>query len=182
MKVLVIGDTHIPRRAEWLPDEIDKFISSQRFDVVVCTGDLTDSKVYDYLKGLGDRIYVVMGNMDHLSFPEEQRFEAEGLRIGVVHGHQVYPRGNRKQLKGIAKRMNVDVLIHGHTHSPDVYFEEGILLLNPGSATGVWSGGGGSLIPSFMILELSKGEVSVKLYELKDRLKVTVSDSFSLRP
>ncbi len=179
MKVLVIGDTHIPRRADWLPKQIDDFISSQRFDLVACTGDLTDRKVLDYLQSLGDKFVVVCGNMDHLPLPETQTLKVEGVRLGIVHGHQVYPRGNRKQLKKIAEDLGVDLLIHGHTHSPDIHFDE-ILLVNPGSATGVWSGGGGSLIPSFMILNIEGNRVEVQLFELKDRLKVTAKDTFEL--
>jgi len=179
MRALIIGDTHIPRRAEWLPEEIDRFITSQNFDIVICTGDLTDKSVYDYLRDIGGELYVVSGNMDHLDLPEKQVFEVAGVKVGVVHGHQVYPRGNRSQLKRIGRDLGVNVLVHGHTHTPDVHFDE-ILLLNPGSATGVWSGGGGSLIPSFMILEFSGKEVGVKLYELKDRLKVNISDRFKV--
>jgi len=166
MRILVIGDTHIPNRAKWLPKKIDEFLSSKKFDLVVCTGDLTDRKVLDFLMGLGD-VVAVSGNMDHLPLPEYQTFKAEGLRFGVVHGHQVYPRGDVNQLKRIALELGVDVLFHGHTHSADVDFDD-VLLLNPGSATGVWSGGNASLIPSFMIVEIDGNLVMVRLFELKE--------------
>jgi putative phosphoesterase len=179
MKVLVIGDTHIPSRAEWLPKAIDDFVTSQRFDIVICTGDLTDRKVLEYLRRLGDELIVVGGNMDHLPLPESQTLKIEDIKVGVIHGHQVYPRGDRRLLTEIADRLGVDLLLHGHTHTPDVYFKD-VLLLNPGSATGVWSGGGGSLIPSFMVLEFEGSTVNVKLYELKKKLDCTISESFEL--
>ncbi len=178
-RILVLGDIHIPRRASWIPREIVEFIESEKFDIVICTGDLTDEKVLNYLKSLGKEFYVVEGNMDHIPMPEREKVKVEDLIIGVIHGHQVYPRGNRKQLKDIAIEMNVDVLISGHTHSPDIYHDE-VLLLNPGSATGVWGGGGGSLKPSFMVLEVKEKNVDVKLYELEKVLKCSLKETFKL--
>ena len=178
MKILVIGDTHIPRRASWIPEEISNLIENEKFDKVVCTGDLTDRKVLDYLEGLSE-VTVVRGNMDHLPLPEYDVFNAEKIKIGVVHGDQVYPRGNREQLKAIAKRLGVDLLISGHTHSPDIHFDE-VLLLNPGSATGVWGGGGGSLKPSFMILEIDGREVVVSFYE-PDKELFSTTERFRLK-
>ncbi len=171
MEVLVLGDTHIPNRAEWFPKKVDEFLKSRRFDVVACTGDLTDKSVLDYIENLGRRVFVVSGNMDHLHLPERQTFKLEDLRFGLIHGHQVYPRGDIRQLREIALDMGVDVLIHGHTHSADVHFKD-VLLLNPGSATGVWSGGRASLIPSFMILKVEGNTLEVNLFELKEDLKV----------
>ncbi len=180
--ILVIGDTHIPDRAEWLPDEIVEFLKDKKFDIVICTGDLTSEKVLNYLKSLGRHFYVVEGNMDYLSLPRNQIIELEELKIGVIHGHGIYPRGDKKKLLKIAEDMKVDVLISGHTHYPDVYFDDNknILLLNPGSATGAWGGGGGSMIPSFMILRVKGRSVDIHLYELKERLELK-SFSFNLR-
>ncbi len=173
MEILIIGDTHIPNRAEWLPKKIDDFITSKRFDLLICTGDLTDRKVLDYLKNLSDRVIAVSGNMDHLPLPEQQTTKAGNLKLGIIHGHQVYPRGDVSQLKEIAYDLGVDVLIHGHTHSADIYFKD-VLLLNPGSATGVWSGGKASLIPSFIIANVEGQRVDVELFELREgELKVT---------
>lgn len=177
MKVLILGDTHIPRRAKWLPRRIELFLSKEKFDVVLCTGDLTDERVLEYLEGLGE-VFVVRGNMDHLPFQEVRWLKVEDLKVGLIHGHQVYPRSNREQLKEIAVKMDVDLLVSGHTHSPDIYLDD-VLLLNPGSATGAWGGGGGSLKPSFMVLEVSGRNLEVYLYELEDRLRCKVGKKFT---
>ncbi len=179
MRVLVIGDTHIPRRAASLPKQVSEFIESQSYDFVVCTGDLTGEEVLNYLKGLGERLSVVRGNMDHLNLPEYEILELDEIVAGVIHGDQVYPRGNREQLIKVARKLGVDVLISGHTHSPDVYLK-GVLLLNPGSATGVWSGGNASLKPSFMVLSVEGRSIGVELYELEKDLKCT-SKRFDFR-
>ncbi len=167
MAVLILGDTHIPERAEWLRKELVDFFESESFDLVVLTGDLTSKSVLNYFEKLG-KVFAVRGNMDHLKLPDYCEFKVFGFKVGVVHGHQVYPRGNREMLSEIAKEKGVDILLSGHTHAVDVYFGEKILL-NPGSATGAWGGGGGSLKPSFMILKQN----CVEVYELdKDLVRV----------
>ncbi len=39
------------------------------------------------------------------------------IRIGVIHGHQSIPTGDLDSLSAIARQMDVDVLISGHTHT-----------------------------------------------------------------
>ncbi len=163
MRLLVLGDTHIPRRATRIPEEFEELFRELDYHAVVCTGDLTERSVLNYLQKLG-RVYAVRGNMDSLPLPETQLIEAE-VKIGVVHGDQVYPRGDRQQLQEIAVEMGVKILISGHTHSPDI-FKGKVILLNPGSATGVWGGGGGANFPSFMLLNVSSKTVRGKLFKL----------------
>lgn len=38
------------------------------------------------------------------------------IRIGLVHGHQSVPWGDLDALSGVARTLDVDVLISGHTH------------------------------------------------------------------
>ncbi len=170
--ILVLGDTHIPRRASGIPESIERFLSSMSFDLVMCTGDLTGESVLQWLRKFGE-VLCVRGNMDHLPLPEYAEAEVEGVRIGLIHGDQVYPRGDREQLNEIAEEKGVDVLVSGHTHSPDAC-KLSAILLNPGSATGVWGGGGGSLKPSFMILKVFRGKLVAELYELERGLKRSV--------
>lgn len=163
MKILIFGDTHIPERAKEIPKEFTEYLKD--FDVVVITGDLTSERVLRFAERIAETVIAVRGNMDRLSLPDSAKFKVEGLSFGVVHGHQVYPRGNREQLEQIAFEMGVDVLISGHTHLPDVYRGEKVLL-NPGSMTGVWGGGAFSTVPSFMVLEVKMGDFKGRLYRL----------------
>ena len=39
-----------------------------------------------------------------------------GLRVGVCHGHQVVPWGDREALAILQRRLDCDVLVTGHTH------------------------------------------------------------------
>lgn len=170
-RVLLIGDFHIPSRARKIPKPILNKIREEKFDLILCTGDLTDQSVVKLLMGFG-KLHMVRGNMDYLTYPEEYRVRIENFTVGLTHGDHVYPRGDVHRLARFAMRRGVDVLIYGHTHHPsinEVTAEEGqrILLLNPGSATGVWSGGGAVGNPSFMMLEVKGSEAIVRVFELE---------------
>jgi vacuolar protein sorting-associated protein 29 len=75
------------------------------------------------------------------------------IRVGVIHGHQVHPRGDINQLIRHAERMDVDILLSGHTHMDSIDLCNNILLINPGSATGAWSFLA-SKIPTFVYITL----------------------------
>jgi len=165
MRILIIGDFHIPSRASEIPEPIMNVISNEKFDLVLCTGDLVNEKVLNMLERFGPVKWVV-GNMDYIDGPKSLKVKLGNFDIGVYHGTRIYPRGDPKQLYSIAKRLNVDVLIHGHTHALSIQLFGEVLLLNPGSATGVWGGGPASLKPSFMILEVRNNELIVNGYEL----------------
>ncbi|NPA69470.1 MAG: YfcE family phosphodiesterase [Crenarchaeota archaeon] len=170
VKILVASDAHIHDRADEVPPKLLEIIESEKpFDIAVYAGDFTDEDVYRWFRTLGRAVYVVEGNMDYLSLPEHETFmhPIAPIRFGVIHGHQVRPRGNIVQLTEIAKRLGVNVLISGHTHSPLIRVFENVLHLNPGSLTGAWGGGGGSGIPSMMIVILYENGLEVKLIELK---------------
>ncbi|MEM1921999.1 MAG: YfcE family phosphodiesterase [Desulfurococcaceae archaeon] len=126
--------------------------------------------MYNTVLKLGREVYTVSGNMDYLPLPETQVFTVNNIPIGVYHGDGVYPRGDNKGLTKVAIKLGVKLLFTGHTHS---YFikkglSEDVLLLNPGSLTGVWSGGGGSMKPSMIILEFIDNYFKYELFELND--------------
>ena len=169
-RVLLIGDFHIPSRVQKIPDQILDRIKEESFDLVLCTGDLTDQSIVKILAGFG-KPYIVRGNMDYLTYPEGCKVKVEDFIVGLTHGDTVYPRGDTHKLARIATRASADILISGHTHRPsidEVTTEAGkrILLLNPGSATGVWSGEGAVGNPSFMILLVRAGEATIKVFEM----------------
>lgn len=168
-RVLIMSDSHIPDRAFEVPSKIRSFIEEENYDVVIHAGDFIDYKVIEYVRTLGREVYMVQGNMDYVELPEREIFDIFGISIGIIHGDQVRPRGNIPKLSRIARELNVRILISGHTHAPNITFDSGILHLNPGSITGVWGGGGGSMIPTFIILTInSDGLVVIDLYTLEE--------------
>ena len=184
--ILVIGDSHIPRRAKSIPiqicDILEKSILNGKFDYTLFTGDVVNApKFMEYLKRITKtELLVVVGNMDYYggnqNAPLHQRIEIsletkEKFTIGLTHGHQVNPRGDHAQLGSLAIDNNYNILISGHTHKEDVFLtKDGVLIVNPGSVTGAWSFVA-SRNPSIIVLILNEktGEINVfmRYYEIK---------------
>ncbi|MHA1754321.1 MAG: YfcE family phosphodiesterase [Candidatus Odinarchaeia archaeon] len=171
-KILIIGDFHIPNRASEVNPIIVDYLTRQNYSLILSTGDLTSKEVLSFLESLGT-FKVVKGNMDFLDLPDKIILEINNTRIGLIHGHQVYPRGDLNKLTKYSKALKINILISGHTHSSFAVKKDNIILLNPGSVTGAWGGGDYSGIEEFMEVEgLKTGEITVRIKRLiSDKLK-----------
>jgi hypothetical protein len=47
-----------------------------------------------------------------------------GFRVGLCHGHQVVPWGDRDALAALQRQLDVDILVTGHTHEFKVGWED----------------------------------------------------------
>jgi len=88
------------------------------------------------------------------------------FRIGLIHGHQVLPYGDHFALASIRRKLNVDILVSGHTHRNEVVEHEGFYHINPGSITGAYSPLQEKVIPSFILLAVQGANVVCYVYEL----------------
>jgi uncharacterized protein len=134
-RVLLLADTHLPRRARVLPDEVWRAVDEA--DVVVHAGDWVVPALLDDLEARSRRLVGVYGNNDgpelRRRLPEVARAEIGGLRFGVVH--ETGPAAGREQ-RCDALYGDLDVLVFGHSHIPwDTTTPRGLRLLNPGSPT-----------------------------------------------
>lgn len=133
MKIGVISDTHIPQSGEWLPEKLCEEL--KKVDLILHAGDLTEMQVLEKLNKLAPT-KAVRGNMDtnkvRKVLPEKEIIEAGKFKIGLIHGFGA-PFGLIGRLKD--KFNGVDVIIFGHSHSPENRVENGILFFNPGSPT-----------------------------------------------
>lgn len=166
-RLLIIGDTHIPDRAYKIEPTLRDLIESEKpWDIVLFTGDLTSRDILNWVYSLGEKVLIVRGNMDYLPLPKHGIIEVDGLRVGLHHGDGIYPRGDTQKLASLARSMRVNILVTGHTHYDFVKLNDSmdILLLNPGSLTGVYGGGGGSLIPSLMVATLDHREAYITIF------------------
>ncbi len=186
VKLLFIGDSHIPRRAKRIPDKIienlNQFTETELFEHTFFTGDLIKApKFLNFLNLKTKRnLFVVIGNMDYFGgnrdAPMYQKLDftfsdKEVITIGLTHGHQISPRGDHMQLELLAIEKNYNILVSGHTHKEEVFLtNKGILLLNPGSVTGAWSFKA-SNNPSFITLNLNEKarEIDVNLFQLDNK-------------
>ncbi len=104
---------------------------------VVCTGNLCGAEEAAWLKSLAPRMTLVRGDFDDDdSVPETAVTTVGAFRIGVCHGHTVVPWGDVEALAAMARRLDCDILVTGHTHVQSVVEVGGRLLVNPGSMTG----------------------------------------------
>ena len=181
IKLLAIGDSHIPRRAKIIPDQIikklEQLVEIEKFDYTFFTGDVVNApKFMNFLNLITKRnLFVVIGNMDYYGGNRDAPVyrslnisigNNDNLIVGLTHGHQVSPRGDRSQLELIAIEKSFHILISGHTHKEEIFLQKNILLLNPGSVTGAWSFVA-SGNPSFITLSVNEktGEIKVFLYQ-----------------
>ncbi|GAB2555034.1 YfcE family phosphodiesterase [Leucobacter ruminantium] len=133
--LLLLADTHVPKRARRLPGAV--LDAAGAADVVVHAGDWVDEATLDLLASRASVLHGVFGNNDgpelRARLPEVARFSVEGVSVAVVH--------ETGQTRGREQRMDeqvpgVDLLVFGHSHIPwDTVSPGGMRLLNPGSPT-----------------------------------------------
>src|SRR5215218_1946094 len=86
-RLLLLADTHVPRRARDLPAKVWQAVEVA--DVVVHAGDWVDVRVLDELEARSDRLVACWGNNDHGELrerlPEVARIAVEGVRVRDVH-------------------------------------------------------------------------------------------------
>ncbi|OJX72571.1 metallophosphoesterase [Leifsonia sp. 71-9] len=135
MKLLMISDTHVPKRARALPEQVLAAVDSA--DAVIHAGDWVDAATLDVLEERSRRLIGVWGNNDGPELrgrlPEVARAELGGLRFAVIH--ETGPAGGR-EARADRDFPDADVLVFGHSHIPwDTVSPAGLRLLNPGSPT-----------------------------------------------
>ena len=134
-RVVLIADTHVPKRARDLPDEVWR--AMEHADVVIHAGDWVEERLLDECERRTRSLVGVWGNNDRgvlrERLTEVARIEIEGVRFGVVH--ETGPAKGR-EVRCSARFNDVAVLVFGHSHIPwDTTTETGLRLLNPGSPT-----------------------------------------------
>ncbi|DAZ99296.1 TPA: hypothetical protein N0F65_005464 [Lagenidium giganteum] len=176
--VLVVGDSHIPHRAAEIPDKFQKMLVPNKIQHILCTGNMITKEQYEEFRVLAPNVHVVSGDSDHEStFPERKVISIGQFRIGLCHGHQVVPWGDEQSLAALQRKMNVDILITGHTHQHTISTENGKWFVNPGSITGAFSSTSSEVIPSFILMAVQGNKVVAFVYELKgDNVVVSKSE------
>ncbi len=135
MRLLLISDTHLPRRAKDLPASV--WAEVDVADVVIHAGDWVEETALDALERRARRLVGVHGNNDgpglRTRLPEVATASLGCLRVAVVH--ETGPATGRER-RCSERFPDADLLVFGHSHIPwDSVTGTGLRLLNPGSPT-----------------------------------------------
>jgi len=142
IKVGVLSDTHLHGVNRTFESILEQHLSD--VDMILHAGDYVSEEIMLFLDH-GD-FYGVQGNMDspaikhHL--PDRRIINIGSFRIGLVHGWGSSQGLEERLLKEFDP---VDVLVYGHSHNPANHIKKGVLLFNPGTATGFASRGNHSI-------------------------------------
>ncbi|WP_411722254.1 metallophosphoesterase family protein [Mycetocola sp.] len=132
-RLLLLADTHVPKRARALPEEVWRAVDEA--DVVFHAGDWVEEALLDELEARAARLIGVYGNNDGLRsrLPEVAKVTIDGIRFAMIH--ETGPATGR-EARCEAQFPDADVLVFGHSHIPwDTTTPRGLRLLNPGSPT-----------------------------------------------
>jgi putative phosphoesterase len=135
VKLLLIADTHVPKRARDLPSRVWNEV--ERADVVLHAGDWVDVALLEKLEKRAARLIGCWGNNDgpdlRARLPEEANARLGGVRFTVVHETGASAGRDDRMAR---RYQDTDVLVFGHSHIPwDSTAATGLRLLNPGSPT-----------------------------------------------
>ena len=162
MLIGLISDTHIPERADKIPEKVFEIFKD--VEMIMHAGDLVSRDVLEELENVAPTI-CVQGNMDRMygqKLPKREKIRVENFTFGLDHG-EVYPRGDTQQLKYIGMEMGVDVLVTGHTHTPFIKELDKMVLLNPGSPTVPRLSD-----PTVMLVKVHQNDLDARIIKLGD--------------
>ncbi|GGH92665.1 metallophosphoesterase family protein [Arthrobacter liuii] len=135
LNLVLIADTHVPKRARSLPEQVWQAV--EEADVVFHAGDWVEAALLDGFERRSKRLLGVYGNNDgpelRRRLPETTTATLEGVRFAMVHETG---QAKGRELRCDALYPDADVLVFGHSHIPwDTVSPNGLRLLNPGSPT-----------------------------------------------
>jgi uncharacterized protein len=134
MRVVVLSDTHAPRRWQACPPTVARHLRDA--DLILHAGDVCVAGVLDELADYAP-VHAVLGNNDGPDVaawgaPESLEIELAGPRVAMIH--------DSGQATGRTARLrrrfpSADLVVFGHSHIPLDVTGNGVRIFNPGSPT-----------------------------------------------
>lgn len=131
MLIGLISDTHIPNHVKELPEQLKK--AFRDVDLILHAGDIYSVSVLDELERIAP-VLAAEGDDDPPSTASDRRVERKHILhidgVTIWLAHEILWFGiplNSKE--------SPDVIVFGHTHQASLKNDNGILEVNPGSAT-----------------------------------------------
>ena len=155
MKILIFSDSHrYVADMEHVIKGIGQYVSC-----VLHLGDCcADAEILSY-KYPELRFLWVRGNCDYSCESTDKIFSLDGKRIFITHGHKYYVKADYQRIVYAALEREADACFFGHSHKPAVFYEHGILFMNPGSI----SEPRGASQPSYGVVDISKNGLEGKI-------------------
>lgn len=127
MRILVVSDTHRKH------DNLDIAIEKVMPDRIYHLGDGEGGE--DYIEAVAEcPLEIVHGNCDFGSnLPAEVVMSLGRHVVMLTHGHYYNVNYGTQMLVEAAKEKGADVVFYGHTHVPELTYEDDITIVNPGS-------------------------------------------------
>lgn len=156
MKILVLSDSH--GNIENMKYAVDEAMP----DMIIHLGDCWSDVEYLIEEYPDVPLERVPGNCDYERELLERIIEIEGKSVMICHGHTYNVKSGYYNLEMAAMEKEVDAVLFGHTHRVFYDYNNGLLMLNPGSV-----GSPGYSIPaSYGILYMDEAADTIK-YEIK---------------
>jgi uncharacterized protein len=134
VKIVVLADTHAPRRWRRCPPAVAQYLRGA--DLILHAGDVCTADVLDELSAYAP-VRAVRGNNDGADVaawgaPETLELDLAGLAVAMVHdGGTATGRCARLRRRFPAAQL----VLFGHSHIPLDQAADGIRIFNPGSPT-----------------------------------------------
>ncbi len=134
MRVVVLADTHAPRRWQSCPPRVA--VQLRRADVILHAGDVCTAGVLDELAGYAP-VRAVLGNNDGPDVaawgaPPTLELGLDGLPVAMIHDSGAAADRLRRMRRLFP---GAGLVVFGHSHIPLDQAAEGIRIFNPGSPT-----------------------------------------------
>ena len=134
MKVVVLSDTHAPRRWRSCPPRVAAELRGA--DLILHAGDVCTAAVLDELAAYAP-VRAVLGNNDGPDVAAwgaalTAELDLDGLRVAMLHDSGP-ATGRLARLRRTFPR--ADLVVFGHSHIPLDQAAEGLRIFNPGSPT-----------------------------------------------
>lgn len=171
-EIAIISDTHIPSRAERVPDWVANRV--READHTIHAGDFDSPAAYETIVDLaGPAFTAVAGNMDpgSLDLPEVATVELQDTTFLVTHGTAPSLEEYEETIaETISEELDgPGIAIAGHTHEVVDDEIEDTRFLNPGSATAASP----AERETMMTAEISEGGVNVRVFEDDEEIRIS---------
>lgn len=134
MRILVLSDTHAPRRWKAIPDAL--VAPLHEAELILHAGDVCTPDVLDVLASFAP-VEVVLGNNDGPDVAAwgatpTRELTLEGVRVAMIHDAGAAAGRDRRMRRRFP---DADLVVFGHSHIPLDDATGAARLLNPGSPT-----------------------------------------------